>query len=159
MDPPPLLGTPLTYFLPMHPLRGAWVFRWTFSPSPPSSSSSHLQLFFLSVRYRKHCGGRVGPWLCMPSCYSSPSHLQMQRCKDDLSVWRRRNTSYSYYYSSSSSSFSFSTPLTFQITWNMGPVSQMWSCYKTMSDTCIKLTIRYHETGLLTDFATHDVVK
>ena len=42
-------------------------------------------------------------------------------CKDDLSMWRRRNTSYSYY-------SSFSTPLTFQITWNMGPVSQMRSC-------------------------------
>ena len=80
-------------------------------------------------------------------------------CKDDLSMWRRRrrNTSYSYY--SSSSSFSFSTPLTFQITWNICPVSQMRSCYKTMSNAQIKLMIRDHETGLLTDFATQDVVK
>ena len=37
-----------------------WVFRLTFSPPPPppssSSSSSHLQLF-VSLRYRKRCGG------------------------------------------------------------------------------------------------------
>ena len=74
-------------------------------------------------------------------------------CKDNLSVWRRRrrNTSNSYY--------SFSTPLTFQITWNMGPVSQMRCCYKTMSDARIKLTIRDHETGVLTNFATQDVMK
>ena len=50
-------------FLPMHPLRGVWVFRWTFSSSPPPSpshpSSSHLQLF-VSVRYRKCYGGAFG---------------------------------------------------------------------------------------------------
>ena len=32
-------------FLPMHPPRGVWVFRWTFSSPSPPSLSSHLQLF------------------------------------------------------------------------------------------------------------------
>ena len=40
-------------FLPT-PLAVAWVFRLTFSPSSPSPS--HFQLF-VSVRYRKRCGG------------------------------------------------------------------------------------------------------
>ena len=46
-------------FLPM-PLAGAWVNRWTFSPPPPLSPSlSLLSAFqlFVSVRYRKRCGG------------------------------------------------------------------------------------------------------
>ena len=36
------------YFLPTRPPRGAWVFRWTFSPSPSSfSPSPHHQLWGL----------------------------------------------------------------------------------------------------------------
>ena len=50
------------YILPT-PLAGAWVNRWTFSP--PLSSDFQL---FVSVRYRKRCGG-VGPWQCMPYCF------------------------------------------------------------------------------------------
>ena len=57
----------LWQFLPT-PLKVAWVFRWTFSPSPSSPSSPHLKLF-VSVRYRKRRGGHVGPWQCMPSCF------------------------------------------------------------------------------------------
>ena len=78
----------MNLFLPM-PLAVAWVFRLTFSP-PSLSLSSDFQLcsypagkktqvlflpgqeklkFFVSVRYRKRCGGDMGPWQCMPSCF------------------------------------------------------------------------------------------
>ena len=45
-------------------MRSCYINKLTFS-SPPSS---HIQLL-VSLRYRKRCGGGVGLWLCMPSCY------------------------------------------------------------------------------------------
>ena len=68
-------------FLPMRPLRGAWVNRWTFSPPPPLSLLSNLQLFvptrpkkaqvFVSLRYRKRREGgqHMGFSLSMGSCF------------------------------------------------------------------------------------------
>ena len=76
-------------------------------------------------------------------------------------TWRRRrrrgrrNTS-----PSSSSSFSFSTPLTFQVRWNMGLCHTCNLVYKTMSDTRDSIPWpANHDTGLLTDFTRRDELK
>ena len=55
-------GRELFDFLPT-PLAVVWVFRWTFSPS---SSPSYHQLF-VSLRYRKCCGG--GAWVLGCVCH------------------------------------------------------------------------------------------
>ena len=94
------------------PLAVEWVFRLTFSPSSPSSSSpspSHFQLF-VSLRYRKL---RFSNWFDFPGNSSS---------------------------SSSSFSFSFYTPLTFQMEHGFC-VTMQSCCHKTMSQARIELTL------------------
>ena len=46
-----------TCFYPWSPKVEPWVNRWTFFPPPPSSPPSSHHQIFVSLRYRKCCGG------------------------------------------------------------------------------------------------------
>ena len=91
-------------FLPTCPPRGAWVFRWTFSPPPPLLLLSHLQslvslryiTFLLGTENAMGGGGGVGPWQCMSSCLFIIYQLEIRLFSNCEQFWIYFTSSHLY---------------------------------------------------------------